>query len=134
MNAQTAPPDTIAFGRDGWLDDAGAKNANDVRPPVQRQIGVGQPFDICLHELPTSGYRWRLEPGSGLELYSERYEPQRHESPGVIRLGIGGRHRFRLRLSVDHPTRAIFSLVRPWQLDGPSINQHVFEFTPAASR
>ena len=88
---------------------------------------AGDEIDLCLHEMPSGGYRWLLDaiPGDLLEALEQSFEfaegrvGQRNDTHFLFRVKSDGRGVVGLRY------------VRPWETDQPPLKN--FQFTVEAS-
>lgn len=83
---------------------------------------VGQPVTIQLEEIPTTGYRWRLDPHPDVDVASAEYTA--HAASAI---GGGGLRRFVLSARAPGDVVVRARLWREWQGEGSTIKR--FEVT-----
>jgi inhibitor of cysteine peptidase len=76
----------------------------------EHRVPVGQTFEICLGENPTTGYRWRrdAEGAPVVALIGDTFEA------GGGPPGAGGVHRWLFRAETTGVATIAFSYRRPW--------------------
>lgn len=78
-------------------------------------LAGGQALLIELPENPTTGYRWVMQPSSGLQLDEDTF------TPGGPNIGAGGVRRLRLRATAAGKHRVILLQCREWEPASKSI-------------
>lgn len=84
-------------------------------------LTAGESLTLTLDENPTTGFRWQVEPGPGLELISSDYTPNAADA-----VGGGGSRTLKLlaRQAGSHRVRA--QLLRAWAGAGSEIDRCEF--------
>ncbi len=88
---------------------------DDASNGQEREFALGQTFEICLPENPTTGYRWQLDSAAApiVALESDRFEPP--DGPP----GQGGRHHWQFRATQVGAAAIELAYRRAWANDGP---------------
>jgi inhibitor of cysteine peptidase len=81
----------------------------------QRDFALGQAFEICLPENPTTGYRWQLDTAANSICVLEQDRFEAPDGPP----GQGGRHRWQFRAAQAGRATIDFSYRRAWAGAGP---------------
>jgi inhibitor of cysteine peptidase len=104
-----------------------AKIATVTNAGQSIELSAGEVLLVQLPETPTSGFRWEIEPVSGLALLSSSFQPG--TSPTA---GGGGNRIFELQLLQIGETHLRAKLWREWA--GESSIRQRFELTLRAVR
>lgn len=72
-------------------------------------LARGQALLIELPENPTTGYRWVMQPSSGLQLDEDTF------APGGSNIGAGGLRRLRLSVTAPGTHQLILLQCREWE-------------------
>lgn len=86
-------------------------------------LARGQPLVVCLVENPSTGYRWSLEAGAGLQLDADVF------TPAGAGIGAAGQRRLTLRAAAPGTFRLVLLHRREWEPPAMALASFVLSVT-----